>query len=88
MSGLINDDLLNSTDTMWRSIRQGGKLISNKNYRFGVKYDSNIDGAKNLVYHEGKHENVRTIMAFYPETNFGVASHHGQWRLCGCKENF
>jgi len=78
MNALINNRLLKKTSALWTSVTKGGKILDNNGYRFGMKtkFDSIITENDSVkiearVLHAGKHENVRTLLTFYPDSKLG-----------------
>lgn len=71
MNALINNQLLKQTSNMWADVTKDGKALDNNGYRFGLKSTYDSLNQETRVLHEGKHENVRTILTFYPNSKMG-----------------
>jgi CubicO group peptidase (beta-lactamase class C family) len=64
LQGLINGTFLNNTSAIWQPV------ANNKNYCYGsnlIELDK-----ESYVFHGGDHANLRTNLAFQPNSKFGV----------------
>ncbi len=65
MKGMMNGTLLDNTSALWDDVENG-----DDNYRYGVdKYNS---GTNLRIQHGGAHDDVRTILQYYPNRKIGV----------------
>lgn len=71
MNALINNSLLQNTSSLWNSVKKDNEVVLNNGYRFGLKYEFDTVNVELIVKHGGKHENVRTLMAFFPDSKLG-----------------
>ena len=71
MNALINKTLLKNTSALWADVMIGEKALKNGGYRFGLRVESDTLNNELIVRHGGKHENVRTLMVFFPKSNLG-----------------
>ncbi|MDF1697700.1 MAG: serine hydrolase [Saprospiraceae bacterium] len=71
MNALINGSLLQRTSALWDDVIVNGVSVENKGYRFGLRKEIDSLTREPIVMHGGKHENVRTLMAFFPESKLG-----------------
>ncbi len=65
MQGMMNGTFLNNTAALWQSVPN-----VEEGYRYGI-HKSGSGNALN-VYHSGAHDDVRTMLRYYPNTKVGV----------------